>query len=364
MDKNKILELLGQFFVEQNIDIIRPYLHSNIVYSTDGLVGEVTENTGYYSKVHDGILGTRNFISHFKNKFYARVNPLEITDYYTYPIHYKGTHFVLLKGGTNKKKIILVVVKFKEGQLHNIHLRMHNGCYEYNRARQEELNKRMFKAAARLHMKTVHYCLRKGANKNATNEDGETVLTVVSYACKMDYKALGLPVCLQDISDPNVKERMLSLRKQFTSLGYEFNDAMACFVLNTFTEKIGFRTSGVKVLDMMRLIEKGCDVNKYIEKSYPNEAKNALYYAVAFREMDLVEFLLANGARVDIKYPPFRLWDVVEMAEADLKRMQNYDPYNKTEIRKMEVILERLQKARDAQNMPGKSPEPNGHLEN
>jgi hypothetical protein len=71
--------------------------------------------------------------------------------------------------------------------------------------------------------------------------------------------------------------------------------------------------------------------------------------------MDMVEFLLANGARVDIKYPPFRLWDVVEIAEADLKRMQNYDPYNKTEIRKMEVILERLKKARDKQNVPGET---------
>ena len=357
-----ILELLGQFLEKQNVDIIRPYLHSNIVYATDGMVGEEigedrnVENPGV-------LFGLRAFIAHFKNKFQAEVNPLNIASYYVHPFERGGKHFLLLKTEKGEPKQMIMQVEFKESKIYYLHLGLISTCWEFHSAKRKDLNIQMFAAMAKLQMDTVYDCIRKGANINAVNENGETLLTIASYTNKISYQDLGWEYYAKHYDHAFI-EKVTSFKKQFQSLGYEFNDSVASFLLNLYTGGITWLPPGERVRIMMKLIAMGSDVNKF--KSYPNRkehGKTALYYAIKLRELDMVDFLVSKAAIVNLCFYPFHMYeDLVGMAENDLARMKEYDPRNRGELRTLEVIIQRLKVARE--RTPSDTPEPNGHLEN
>ena len=110
MERKDITELLGRFLKEQNLDLIAPYLHSNIIYATDGLVGEeIGEDRNV--EYPDVLFGLGAFIAHFKNKFQAGVKPLNVTSYYVHPLERGCKHFLLLKKEQGEPKQMMMLVE-------------------------------------------------------------------------------------------------------------------------------------------------------------------------------------------------------------------------------------------------------------
>ena len=361
MDKKLILELLGRFFRERNLDLIKPYLHSNIIYATDGMAGEAIETDR--EGTHSGVLfGSRAFIARFKSKFFTPVNPLNVTGYYAYPMERRNKNFLLLKREKDSPDKIMALVEFKDSKIYYLHLGSHTTCDEFNQEKRKRLNIRMFNAMAKLQMKRVYRCIRKGANVNSLNDDGETLLTMASYACEMDYHSWGMGHYLKH-PDHYLVERVKAYKKQFKGAGHEFSDSTAEFLLRHYIGNFRVLYASERIKIMKKLIALGGDLDHY--RHHPNclsEARNAMYYAIKFRSYGMVDFLVAQDVNLNVPYSPNGKFNALEMAQEDLRRMKLCDSCNSIAIEDLKAIIAKIKTAKQ-KKLPTELPKPKSNLE-
>ena len=257
---------------------------------------------------------------------------------------------------------MIVLIEFKDAKIYYLHIGLHTTCEEFNQEKRKRLNVKMFSAMAKLQMKIVYRCIRKGANVNSLNDDGETLLTMASYACEVKYRNRGMGHYLKH-PDHALVERVKAYKKQFRSLGFEFRDAMADFLLNYYIGNLRVLHASERIKIMTKLIAFSGDINHY--RHHPNclsEARNAMYYAIKFRSVAMVNFLLAQDVNLNVPYRPGSKFYALEMAENDLRRMKLYDSHDSISIKDLKAIIAKL-KAATQKKLPTELPKPKSNLE-
>lgn len=96
----ELLELIGRFYSEKNIDIIRPYLHSNI---------------GFYSTwVKERLNGAKSVLKYLTGKAETLKKHDSTIVFFIYPFVNRGNYFLLLKQGNEN---VLATIGFKRGKI-------------------------------------------------------------------------------------------------------------------------------------------------------------------------------------------------------------------------------------------------------
>ena len=191
---------------------------------------------------------------------------------------------------------------------------------QYQMDNKIELNNKMFESARRFNMDKVLEYLNKGADINATNEEGETVLTLIAKTNKFDYVPYNLADWLKLVKDDGEMEIILSVKKQIEEAGY-FKGGLSDGMLDeTIMRAVDF--SKERITMMKKLIERGADVN-FFDKSKGGFACNAIYYAIKNTEPDSVEFLLNSSADPKVIYFVDEQDSLLDYARLDLFLEEN-----------------------------------------
>jgi len=311
ISENELLILVGRFYKERNPELIKPYLHSNLIYAS--------------AWVEQTLYGTTSFLNYIKPKFAAQADKGWNMDFVILTLTYRNQRFIVLKQNNERDKTVIASVEFKNGKIWVIHLfpakaALHTfvtPSRDFTKAKELALSQRMLRYAGHLDIKNVLLCISKGANVNIRNENGETALTVFSRKSPVDsfqsaIWTYHLPLLTQN---DGLIQKIKAMEVKLKAAGYFkemdlVQDWKEYFAHSEISHKLldGYARRALTLpvarrIEMMKkLIERGARIDD-LNLSEQKLARNALYYAVQRREPELVEFLLQNGANPDFKYP-------------------------------------------------------------
>ena len=311
ISENELLILVGRFYKERNVELIMPYLHSNLIYAS--------------AWVDQTLYGTTRFLNYIKPKFATQAGKGWNMDFVILTLTYRKQRFIVLKQNNERDKTVIAGVEFKNGKIWFIHLfptkavphTFIDPSRDFIKGKELMLGQRMHKYAERLDIKNVLWCISKGANVNMRNENGETALTLFSKKSPVDsFQSAIWTYHLSFLTENDVLvQKIKAMEVKLKAAGYfkemDFiQDWKEYFAHSEISHKLldGYarRVLGLPVarrLEMMKkLIEKGARIDD-LNLSEQKLARNSLYYAVQRRNPELVEFLLQNGANPDFKYP-------------------------------------------------------------
>ena len=256
------------------------------------------------------LYGRKKFLNYIKGKFVTQAKSKWEMDFFVHPLRFKKKHFLILKQNNKREDTTILSVEFKNHRVYIIHLfptkpvefTFLEPSYSFTKAKELMLNEKMFNAAERLNIKIVMKCIRKGANINALNIEGETALTLLSKASRFDHVKGYLAEYLALIDEGQV-EMVLKMKAEFEKAGNDFSDGRAgTGLFDEFIMRSADISQNERIEMMRKLIEKGADLN-YQSLSKKKDACNPLYYALLNAESETLEFLLKYGADPNFKYP-------------------------------------------------------------
>ena len=311
ISENELLILVGRFYKERNVELIKPYLHSNLIYAS--------------AWVEQTLYGTTRFLNYIKPKFATQADKGWNMDFVVLTLTYRNQRFIVLKQNNERDKTVIVGVEFKNGKIWYVHLfptkavphTFIEPSRNFIKAKKIVLSQRMLEYARQLDMKNVLWCISKGADINMRGENGETALTVISKTSPVDSfqsaiwtyhlslltKNDGL---VQKIKAMEVKLKAAGYFKEMDSVQdwkeYFAHSDISHKLLDGYARRILNLPVARRIEMMKKLIERGARIDD-LNLSEQKLARNALYYAVQRREPELVEFLLQNGSNPDFKYP-------------------------------------------------------------
>jgi hypothetical protein len=105
--EKEIAELVGRFYKERNMDLIRLYMDDDVTYRSEW--------------VTEPLEGIEKLADYFKTKFTAMEREGNNLSYYVHPLHFRRTHFVILKQEIDPDEV-LVEISFRRGKLSYFHL--------------------------------------------------------------------------------------------------------------------------------------------------------------------------------------------------------------------------------------------------
>ena len=118
-DERKILELIGRFYKEKNLELIRPYLHSNIIYAS--------------AWVQETLYGTKRFLSYITGKLKSQEKNGWEMDFYIHTLRYKKKHFIILKQNNDRNNTVVASVEFKSGKIYSYHEKIYSIPHIFSR---------------------------------------------------------------------------------------------------------------------------------------------------------------------------------------------------------------------------------------
>ena len=311
ISENELLILIGRFYKERNLELIKPYLHSNLIYAS--------------AWVEQTLYGTTRFLNYIKPKFATQADKGWNMDFVILPLTYRKQRFIVLKQNNERDKTVIAGVEFKNGKIWFIHLfppkdvpyTFIEPSRDFIKAKKITLSQRMLKYAERLDIKNVLWAISKGANVNMRDENGETALTVFSRKSPVDFfQSVIHHYHLRSLVKNNMQlQKIEAMQTRLKSAGYfmDFdcgknwekwlaNTDISNKLLDGYARRVLNLPVARRIEMMKKLIEKGARIDD-LNLSEQKLARNSLYYAVQRREPELVEFLLQNGANPDFKYP-------------------------------------------------------------
>ena len=309
--ERELVELIGRFYKERDIELIRPYLHTNIIYAS--------------SWVKEILRGSNKFLNYMNEKLKNQTASDLKIDFFIHPFRFNKFHFLVLKQNNCSEKTTIIHIEFKHNRIYYMRLCSAKSVpftfiepsWYFEKAKQINLNNKMIKHARKLDIKNVLQCIKKGADINAKDEHGETILTTFSKAEKLDAFKILLWKYDYPIEGMNqlLKKKLETIEEKLKAAGY-FQERiwgvetwkehyekylLSRQIYDRFARRI-LKTPIVKRIEMMnKLISLGANINE-LSLSEMKTARNSLYYAVKNREAELVRFLILNNAEVNIKY--------------------------------------------------------------
>lgn len=353
--ESELLELIGTFYKERNIDLIKPFLHPGVIYASEW--------------VKETLYSKKKFENYFLEKFKSQNDSDWKMDYYVHHLKFINSYYLILKQKNDRSKTVLVEIEFKSGKIYYIHLRSpkdgSNMLYRrysgFTRAKKLEYEKQMFYAANRFNLKGILYCLRKGADINSTNEHGETIFTVISKISRFDYLTLNKEAWIYKIEDEVLIKKIKDYENILRCCGFHAWRGEAQLKILDFIKVVAEITFEKRITLLKILLEKGADVNHF-SLAEAKKGRNAIYYGVKNRNVEIVEFLLKNGAIANPKfqntlYEDFDLYNyghglndnIKWFSESLSKEYLESDPYNQ-EINEWKKIIELLKQYSNDKN--------------
>jgi hypothetical protein len=301
--ERQIINLIGKAAQAGNVQHIKPYLHSNAILTRQ--------------RRYEHIWGSRAFIA----KWASEIKALGFSEieYFVHPLTYRNNHFLILKDKNNKSRpVVVACVMFKNGRIILIQLHSCKGSknryfdrYYFEMAKTKHLNERMFRYASHLDIKNVVKCVKKGANINSLNPEGESVLAVMTGASLWDHKQINRFDWVQDITSEEIRAKVLAMKEKMKARGYfqhlmhesssepynyqKMNWGASESILWDYIIRLAEITQEDRIAMLKKLIDLGADVNHF-SKSPKKGARPPIYFAVFNRESKVVEFLLNHKA--------------------------------------------------------------------
>lgn len=327
--ERELVELIGRSYKERNIELIKPYLHSNIIYAS--------------AWVDEILRGANKFLNYMIEKFKTQAASDWKMDFIIHPLRYNKYHFLVLKQNNDRQKTAIVHIEFKHNRIYYMRLcptkpvpfTFIEPSWYFERAKQEHLKTKMFEFAMKLDIKNVVHCINKGVkvdSHHTRNLEGETILTVISKVSKWESTPFMLKRWHYEKVARNEEElqKINDMKQKLIAAGY-FKDISS---FEKFRENRDNYEMGEKLLDayirrlikypvakrieMLKvLIEKRARIND-LNESEIKQARTALFYAVKQREPEMVELLLQNGANPNLKFPGLKE-SLLDLTINDLK---------------------------------------------
>ena len=327
--ERELVELIGRFYAENNIELINPYLHSNIIYAS--------------AWVKEPIYGIKKFLNYIEGKFKTQSRSGWKTDYVIHPLRYNKYHFLILKQNGDREKTTILHIEFKHNRIYYIRLcptkpvpfTFIEPSWYFEKAKQEHLKTKMFEFAKKLDIKNVVKCINKGVkveSHHSRNPEGETILTVISKASKWDSTPFMLKRWHYEKVARNEEElqRINDMKEKLTASGYfkdissfekfmenRENYALGEKLLDAYIRRLIKFPVSVRIEMLKVLIGKHARIND-LNESEIKQARTALFYAVQQREPEMVELLLQNGADPNLKFPGLKE-SLLDLTMNDLK---------------------------------------------
>ncbi len=194
------------------------------------------------------------------------------------------------------------------------------------------LNSAIVHYTERLDVHNVMRMMIEGADFNSVDDENETLLTVAVKTCQFHYVINHFDEFLKLIKDEKILAKIFTMKQKLEKTGCDYSDGYCGRgTFDAYIRNIADFTSESRIEMMKLLLKSGVDINHF-EK----DGLNALYHATQKADVKMVDFLIKNGAEININYysddefPIFenlleKLYIDLQIEKSGLAEMKFYD---------------------------------------